>query len=266
MPLLPFVLAGLVGVGAVLFLVAGRRRRRHDPDAPGTSPAPGRPSPVGALGVALAMAAATAPATDAALATADALVADPIEPDESKMPRWRRPSLMQARRADVRLTDKREPIRFGDAGVDTADLRLVRYDLARVTDGPSEVGTTELGLLGRGDEVLVLDRQGTYVRVRTPDGLEGWVHRTILSQFEAPAAPAGASGLAPEQPMPEAPIDPAPPATAPTAHKAGSSRKRSPKRSNGHASVASAVPASPMPSSPAPFIQRLQELPPAESA
>jgi hypothetical protein len=194
------VLAGLLGAGAVLFLAAGRRRRRRDdPDAPGTSPATGRLAAVGAHGGTLAMApatAATASATDAALATADARVAGPIEPDESKMPRWRRPSLMQARRADVRLTDKREPIRFEDASIDTADRRLVRYDLARVTDGPSEVGTTELGLLGRGDEVLVLDRQGTYVRVRTPDGLEGWVHRTILSQFEAPAAPAGAAGLA----------------------------------------------------------------------
>ena len=40
------------------------------------------------------------------------------------------------------------------------------------------------------DEVVVLGREGAYVRVRTPDGLEGWAHRRTLTPTKTPPAPA----------------------------------------------------------------------------
>jgi SH3-like domain-containing protein len=60
------------------------------------------------------------------------------------------------------------------------ELRRVRYRMVRLSDGPDEILSYEIGRLDKDDEVEVLDRTGVYVRVRTPSGVEGWVHRTTL--------------------------------------------------------------------------------------
>lgn len=145
----------VVTAGFVVLVVASKRRRRSRAEV-------GEP---------------LAPPSEAVI-----LVPRP-EPDEASMPRWRRPSLMEARRANPGHSGERAPVRFDDA-IESADRLVVRYDLARLTDTPDEASGRELGIVGRGDEVLVLEKHGPYRRVRTPDGVEGWIHRTALAAIE----------------------------------------------------------------------------------
>ena len=56
----------------------------------------------------------------------------------------------------------------------------VAYRLVRVTDGPNDQESTEIGRLDRGDEVEVIGDLEGYLKVRTPTGLEGWVPRMVL--------------------------------------------------------------------------------------
>src|SRR5215210_4373180 len=60
---------------------------------------------------------------------------------EANMPRWRRPSLLEARRSDpTRDTGAaRIPMRFGDDVSSGLDVRLVRYAVVPVLDRPDEV-------------------------------------------------------------------------------------------------------------------------------
>jgi hypothetical protein len=119
---------------------------------------------------------------------------------EMALPRWRRPSLMAARaserdrRAQViaseRLTFDRGTVAFGDG----REFRKIRYRMVRLSDRPDELMGYELGRLDEGDEVEVLERSAFYVKIRTPYGLEGWVHRTTVG-----------AQLSPEQDRPDSP-------------------------------------------------------------
>jgi hypothetical protein len=105
---------------------------------------------------------------------------------ELTLPRWRRPSLMAARAsmrdrpvqvmASERLTFDRGTLAFGDG----REFRKIRYRMVRLSDRPDEIMGYELGRLDEGDEVEVLERSAFYVKIRTPYGLEGWVHRTTV--------------------------------------------------------------------------------------
>jgi hypothetical protein len=98
------------------------------------------------------------------------------------MPRWRRPSLLEARHADYsRLAPAggRMPMRFGD-GQGDLDVRVVRYAVVPVLDRPDEVLGLRQSDLASGDEVQVLRAQGTFIEVLCPNGDQGWVHRTTL--------------------------------------------------------------------------------------
>ena len=87
------------------------------------------------------------------------------------MPRWRRPSLKTARYASPRIAP---------APVPDADLRRrchvgpraprVRYDLVALTDIPDEIRGAQVGQLQANDEVEITERQGAWVKVRTPVG------------------------------------------------------------------------------------------------
>lgn len=102
---------------------------------------------------------------------------------EKGMPRWRRPSLLEARHADYThmAPSSYTPMRFG-AGTDEVDVRVVRYAVVPVLDRPDEV----LGLrqcdLASGDEVQVIGASGTFLEVLCPNGDQGWIHRTTLGQ------------------------------------------------------------------------------------
>jgi hypothetical protein len=105
--------------------------------------------------------------------------------DESQLPRWRRPSLQQVRRADpLRAVAEAPTMSFATAGVgspESYERRQIRYRLVRLLNCPDEVRASEIGVLDRGDEVHLLERHGVYWRVGCPDGRMGWIHRMTLA-------------------------------------------------------------------------------------
>jgi hypothetical protein len=123
-------------------------------------------------------------------AMAPPLGARAVDP-EANMPRWRRPSLLEARRADpTRLAPSaRLKLRFTDARGSSPDIRVVRYAVVPLLDRPDEIMGARVADLESGDEVLSVGAQGAYVEVMCPDGEHGWVHRTTLGTRLAPFAP-----------------------------------------------------------------------------
>ena len=171
---------------AVAFLLFGRRRRTDDSDD-------GE----------MALAAATAFGGPLAVASAAAWPTA-IDPGtggtDVDLPRWRRPSLLAARKSD--------PTRGAVAAAGThlafaspaaaagMERRLVRYRIVRLLDRPDELTGSTVGSLDEGDQVAVVERSGLYRRVETPDGRIGWLHKMTLG--DVVAAPAG----------PDAEVDP----------------------------------------------------------
>ncbi len=115
-----------------------------------------------------------------AMAPPGAKEADP----DGFVPRWRRPSLLEARRADpsFQTPSQRMPMRFGEAGPGALDVRVVRYAVVPVLDRPDEVLGLRLLDLESGDEVSVIGASGAFLEVQCPSGDRGWVHRTTLGQ------------------------------------------------------------------------------------
>jgi len=116
------------------------------------------------------------------------------------LPRWRRPSLMAARKSDpirafqepARLTFER---RSGDVD---GERRLVRYRLVRLLDRPDELAGLTVHTLDAGDEVAVVEASGLYRRVITPDGRTGWLHKMTLGDVVQADAPDGEEELDPD--------------------------------------------------------------------
>ena len=176
------VLAASVSTGMTMlaaFLLFGRRRRTDDPDD-----------------VALA-ASAAAPYGDVVVPVAPAF--DPgTGGTDVHLPRWRRPSLLAARKSDPLRDAAEGPTHLSFAGPATVpgrERRAVRYRIVRLLDRPDELLGTTTGSLDEGDEVAVLDASGLYRRVQTPDGRVGWLHKMTLGDVIDPPA------------EPDAPID-----------------------------------------------------------
>jgi hypothetical protein len=114
------------------------------------------------------------------------LLRAPLEPyGEALMPRWRRPSLRMARYASPRVAPEPAPALTFAAGASAGlERRLVRYDLVALTDVPDEIKGAQVGQLQANDEVEITGRQGAWVKVRTPLGAEGWIHRTTLRPMD----------------------------------------------------------------------------------
>ena len=148
---------------AMAFGIFGKRRRDGDPPAPDEV---------------LATAAAAGVAAMVLPPTSD------IEAAEAMMPRWRRPSLLQARKADPIRDATPSPRLSFDQGLigplDGRERRLIRYRAVRMLDTPDELRGTETGYLDRGDEVQLLEKYGAYWLVLCPDGRQGWVHNMTL--------------------------------------------------------------------------------------
>jgi hypothetical protein len=142
---------------------------------------------------------AALPAAPAALSQLVAAAA--AATDETHMPRWRRPSLMAARKAapgtdEALLAAERLTFDHGSANAGR-ERRRIRYRLVRLSDGPDEIVSGEIGRLDEGDEVELVESSGSYWRVRTPTGHEGWVHRMTLGEIvttQVTPAPAGGPG------------------------------------------------------------------------
>ena len=183
---LPTVVVTTGGVSmAMAFLVFGKRRRDEE-----------QPAPDDVLAAEAARGAGTAPPaalagslrTEAAVASAVQAAAVPVpgvvDPD-GHMPRWRRPSLMEARKADPTRGAGAASVRLtftGDVGTAVTGLerRLIRYRLVSLLDQPDEVRGVEIGVLDEGDEVVLMEKRGTYWRVLCPDGRQGWLHKMTL--------------------------------------------------------------------------------------
>jgi len=121
----------------------------------------------------------------AAASAADAVVeADDLE---SLMPRWRRPSLIQARKADpIRDATPAARLTFDQGLVgplDGRERRVIRYRVVRLLDSPDELRGAEIGYLDEGDEVQMLERYGAYWLVLCPDGRQGWLHKMTLGEI-----------------------------------------------------------------------------------
>lgn len=112
-----------------------------------------------------------------------------IDP-EANMPRWRRPSLLEARRADPlrQAHSYRLPMRFTDDRASSTEVRVVRYAIVPLLDRPDEVLGVRLCDLESGDEVFAVGASGGFVEVDCPNGEHGWIHRTTLGVRPAAVA------------------------------------------------------------------------------
>ena len=169
------------------FLMFGKRRRDGEPPAPDAV---------------LANNAATGvqPASSTTLVPGWP-VSPHIDPNEVGMPRWRRPSLMAARKNDplrsastaVRLTFAQGAV----GAIEGKERRTIRYRLVRLQDLPNESTGSEIAILDQGDEVELLEKSGTYWLVLCPDGRQGWLHQMVLGATveDADLAQSGSTGI-----------------------------------------------------------------------
>jgi hypothetical protein len=155
---------------AMAFGLFGKRRRDGDPPGPDDQLAA-----AAALGIGVRPLPPPVPAFEEA------------EDPEAQLPRWRRPSLLQARKADP-IRDAITPTRLTfDQGLvgplDGHERRVIRYRIVRMLDTPDELRGIETGYLDRGDEVQLLEKYGAYWLVLCPDGRQGWVHNMTLGEI-----------------------------------------------------------------------------------
>lgn len=174
---------------AMAFGLFGRRRR--DDDEP----------PDGVLAAAAASGIDVVPRDMVGAAVAGTNGAIPLNGDEfadpasmeALMPRWRRPSLIQARKTDPIRDSTPTPRLTFDRGLvgplAGRERRVVRYRVVRLLDSPDELRGVELGYLDRGDEVQLLEKYGAYWLVLSPDGQQGWLHKMTLGDTVEADAP-----------------------------------------------------------------------------
>jgi hypothetical protein len=162
-----------VGAAMALSLFSKRRREEDPPDD--------LMSAASASGVAVsAYDLAANNAAVAAAANADVMDVEML------LPRWRRPSLLQARKADpIRDTTPAPRLTFDEGltgPLGGRERRVVRYRVVRLLDTPDELRGQEIGYLDQGDEVQLLDKYGAYFLVVAPDGQQGWLHKMTLGE------------------------------------------------------------------------------------
>jgi len=109
-----------------------------------------------------------------------------IRDAELDLPRWRRPSLLHARKADP-VRDAVEVARLTfDNGligpIEGRERHVIRYDVVTLLDSPDEILGNGIGVLTQGDEVQLLEKRGTYWMVLCPDGSQGWVHKMTVGE------------------------------------------------------------------------------------
>jgi hypothetical protein len=114
---------------------------------------------------------------------------------EAAMPRWRRPSLIEARKADpTRSIASSHRMSFDNGAVgpvDGRERRIIRYAMVRLLDAPDELRSAEIGQLDQGDEVQLIELSGSYWLVLCPDGRQGWLHRMTLGDVVTDGAVGG---------------------------------------------------------------------------
>jgi hypothetical protein len=166
---------------AFAFAIFGKKRRDEQP-----------PAPDEVLQANAARGHAELPRGDVAAGVVRA-PAGPVPLDgEAAMPRWRRPSLIQARKADparyVATTPRQSFENPAPASAGGSEQRVIRYRLVRLLDAPDELRSAEIGQLDQGDEVQLLERSGSYWLVLCPDGRQGWLHKMTLGETVSDSA------------------------------------------------------------------------------
>ncbi len=161
------------------FVIFGKRRRDGEPPAPDEVLALHAASALGPL-----------PAVDLVPPVVQRELPPGVEPDEADLPRWRRPSLLQARKADpLRMVSTAVSLSFADTTIgagalaDGGERRRIRYRLVRLLDVPDEATGRELAVLDAGDEVQIVEDYGIYRLVLCPDGTRGWLHKMVLGEL-----------------------------------------------------------------------------------
>ena len=176
--LLPTLVGTTSAVGMGLaFAIFGKKRRDEEPPAPDE------------------VLQAHAARGDQDAASGNLVVPVPVPAPfdaEAGMPRWRRPSLLEARKADpTRYLNTAQRLAFDDPvdAIEGRVRRLIRYRVVRLLDAPDELRSQDIGQLDQGDEVQLMERSGAYWLVLCPDGRQGWVHRMTLGDVvgEAPS-------------------------------------------------------------------------------
>jgi hypothetical protein len=174
----------LVGTGgavamAYAFAIFGKKRRDGEPPAPDEV-------------LQLQAASGTGVSSSAELVRGvvrTAAVPAPIDAELS-MPRWRRPSLIQARKLDPSRNEAvTGTLSFGDTRVEPIqgyERRAIRYRVVRLLDAPDELRSAHIGQLDQGDEVQLLEKSGAYWLVLCPDGRQGWLHQMTLGDVINP--------------------------------------------------------------------------------
>lgn len=174
LPLMP-MLVGTTGAVAMAmaFAIFGKKRRDGEP-----------PAPDEVLQAQAARGSAVASSGDLVRGVVrNTHVPAPLDV-EASMPRWRRPSLLEARKADpAKSVATPQRMSFGDSRVEPVqgyERRIIRYRVVRLLDAPDELRSGDIGQLDQGDEVQLIERSGAYWLVLCPDGRQGWLHKMTL--------------------------------------------------------------------------------------
>jgi hypothetical protein len=174
---------GAVALG-MAFGLFGRKRREDDDDAL---------SAAAASGVGFLPGAALAVGTMDGIAAPGGVDVLDVDDTEALLPRWRRPSLLQARKADPIRDNEPAPRLTFDEGLvgplDGRERKVIRYRVVRLLDSPDELRGQEIGYLDQGDEVQLLEKYGAYWLVLSPDGQQGWLHKMVLGDVYEEDAP-----------------------------------------------------------------------------
>ena len=179
---------------AMAFGLFGRRRRDDDLPDDVLAAAAATGVNVGPQQFVGSMTPMPVPASDIGGGITDQPLLAPQD-EEALLPRWRRPSLLQARKADpVRDSTPASRLTFGEGLVGPLagrERRVIRYRVVRLLDSPDELRGAEIGYLDQGDEVQLLEKYGAYWLVLSPDGQQGWLHKMVLGEIVDADGPSG---------------------------------------------------------------------------
>lgn len=88
-----------------------------------------------------------------------------------------------AARAAMIAGAKRPPLKFTSKAAKGVQRGKIGYRQVRVSAGPDDVRTAEVGRVDLKDEVELIGEDESFFQVRTPEGVEGWVPRYVIRGF-----------------------------------------------------------------------------------
>jgi hypothetical protein len=92
----------------------------------------------------------------------------------------RPPWLQRSATGDDMVRAARVSERFDSPATPGVARHTITYRWVRISDGPDERASNEIGRVDRGDEVEVIDEDERALKIRTPGGLVGWIPRMVI--------------------------------------------------------------------------------------